>query len=449
MIPFKNLVPRPVITELKGVTKEYLQPSRKKLTILEKVDLAIYENEWLALLGPSGCGKSTLLRILCGLIPPSSGEVYYRQQKLSGLNPGVAMVFQNFALYPWLTVQENIELGLKVLAIPVLKRAQKVRQVIERVGLTGFEEAYPKELSGGMKQRVGLARALAVEPEILCMDEPFSALDVLTAENLRQEIVQLWLKKQMNTQTILTVTHNISEAIYLSTRIVILSRNPGKIHAIVENPLPYPRNPKSPAFQALEDRLHDLLTHLFIPDEPALETAPLLEPRRVPAKIVPIPKVDMGEVVGLAEAIHARGGQIDLFDFADEVNKEFGHVVLIAKAAEMLDLVETPRHEVILTEKGKLFATAHHSLRQQLFLEELKELPVFALILKMLQNAQTHELDEEIIEEELAIRLPNEDPMQLFETLINWGRYADLLDYDPRTKMLSLERVKEEKTEEA
>ncbi|MFO1519448.1 MAG: nitrate/sulfonate/bicarbonate ABC transporter ATP-binding protein [bacterium] len=431
-----------VISELRGVSKRFLTPSGKEIQILENVQLKVCENELIAILGPSGCGKSTLLRILSGLIPPTQGEVYYRGKRLEGLNPGVAMVFQNFALYPWLTVGENIELGLEAIGVARSERSEKMRKVVSRVGLTGFEEAYPKELSGGMKQRVGIARALAVEPDILCMDEPFSGLDVLTAENLRQEIIQLWLHHEMSTQTIFLVTHNISEAIYLATRIVVLGSNPGQIRAIVENPLPYPRDYRSKDFLNLADHIHDLITNVMIPDEVPKEP-PALERRKVSLKIEPLPNVDADDIVGLIEAIHIRGGRIDIFDFAEEVDKEFGDLVLIAKAAEMLNLVDTPKHDVQLTEIGKTFATTDHGEQQRIFKKQLEKLNIFDVVFKMLLTTEEHQLDDEIIEEEFAIRLPNEKPIELFETLLNWGRYAGVFAYDPRGHKLILERRKE------
>jgi NitT/TauT family transport system ATP-binding protein len=429
-----------VITELKNVSKEYLHPSGKLIKILENVNLAIFDNELVAILGPSGCGKSTLLRILSGLIPPTRGEVYYRNQPLLGLNPGVAMVFQNFALYPWLTVSENIEIGLEAKGIEKAERTQKAEQVIAKVGLTGFEDAYPKELSGGMKQRVGIARAMIVEPDLLCMDEPFSGLDVLTAENLRQEIVQLWLKAKANPETILLVTHNITEAIYLATRVVVLSSNPGQIRAVVENPLPYPRNYRSKEFLALADHIHDLITNVMIPDEAVPEAAPFVPRKKMIPKMEPLPNVDADDIVGLIEAIQARGGEIDIFDFAEEVDQEFGKLVLVAKAAEMLDLVDTPKHNVLLTETGITFATSDHAIRQNVFREQLVKLHIFSWVLKLLQNAPEHTIDAELVEEEFAIRIPNENPLDLFETLLNWGRYAGLLAFDPRTNKLILER---------
>ncbi len=435
------------ITELKGVDRDFLSPSGKMLQILSNINLTVREKELIAILGPSGCGKSTLLRILSGLIKPTRGEVFYRGQRLEGLNPGVAMVFQNFALYPWLTVYENIELGLEAKGEPKPLRQEKILQIISQVGLTGYEEAYPKELSGGMKQRVGIARALAVEPDLLCMDEPFSGLDVLTAENLRQEIINLWMDQEMPTHAVLLVTHNISEAIFLANRIVVLGRNPGQIRAIVDNTLPYPRDYRSYDFLALTDRIHDLITHVLIPDE-NLEATPRPEKKRLSVKLEPLPQVDASDIVVLLEAIHARGGEIDMFDFAEEMSQEFGKVVLTAKSAEMLNFVHTPRHLVALTPIGRSFVTGDHDEQQLLFRNQITQLRIFDLVLGLLEKADENLIDAEVIEEEFAIRLPIENPIDLFETLVNWGRYAGLLDFDARTNKLILEKDKSGESKE-
>lgn len=235
---------------LKNVRKFYQQPNGQQIVILENISLELRPGEIVALLGPSGSGKSTLMRIVAGLIPPSQGEVLYHERPLVGLNPGVAIVFQSFALYPWLTVLENVELGLKAKGEPPEARRQKALKMIDIIGLDGFENAYPKELSGGMRQRVGFARALAVEPELLCMDEPFSALDVLTAENLRFELLDLWLERRIPTKAVLIVTHGIEEAVIMADRIIVLGRNPGRIRADLPVTLPHYRDRKHPSFRA-------------------------------------------------------------------------------------------------------------------------------------------------------------------------------------------------------
>lgn len=249
------------LISLESMKKSYQQPNGQEITILESITLDLRPGEIVALLGPSGSGKSTLMRIIAGLIPATQGKVLYHSRPLIGLNPGVAIVFQSFALYPWLTVLENVELGLKAKGVIANERRQKALKMIDVIGLDGFENAFPKELSGGMRQRVGFARALAVEPELLCMDEPFSALDVLTAENLRFELLDLWLEKRIPTQAILIVTHGIEEAVILADRIIVLGRNPGRIRADLTVSLPHYRDRKSASFQALVDQIYKILTN--------------------------------------------------------------------------------------------------------------------------------------------------------------------------------------------
>src|ERR1700734_3560926 len=256
------------IVELIGIEMRFGEGADQKMKVLEDINLKVNEHDVMALLGPSGCGKSTIMRILSGLIQPTSGVVKYRGTPLDGVNPGVAMVFQNFALFPWLTVRENILLGLENSTYAPEERAQHFQKIIEMVGLDGYGDVLPKELSGGMKQRAGIARALIMEPEILCMDEPFSALDVLTGETLRNEIGRIATDPASGFKSLVIVPHNISEAVYLARNIVVLSAHPGRIQRIVPNPLPYPRDPATPAFQHLVAQIHAMLTNSVLHDEP-------------------------------------------------------------------------------------------------------------------------------------------------------------------------------------
>ncbi len=258
-----------LLCDLRSITKNFLLPSGSSMTVLEKISLEVRAEEVLAVLGPSGCGKSTLMRILAGLITPEGGEVMYHGKPLRGRNPGVAIVFQSFALYPWLTVTQNILEPLRSRGLDGAAAMAATQRVIHLVGLSGFEDAYPRELSGGMKQRVGIARALAVEPEILCMDEPFSQVDALTAENLRGEVVRFWSDHSTNPKTIFMVSHDVKEVVFMATRIVVLGTRPSQVRKIFENNLPYPRDYRSPAFMRLVDQIHAVITETEIPDEPA------------------------------------------------------------------------------------------------------------------------------------------------------------------------------------
>src|SRR5438876_2626066 len=265
---------REALCEARHVSHDFVLPNGKPLSVLEDISVAVAPNEVVALLGPSGSGKSTVLRILAGLIKPSHGDVLYHGQPLQGLNPGVAIVFQSFALYPWMTVRQNVETVLEVRGVARPEATERAVQAIARVGLGGFEDAYPRELSGGMKQRVGMARALSVDPEILFMDEPFSQVDALTAESLRAEVIDIWAASDRNPSAILMVSHDIKEVAYMADRIVILGANPGRIQTIVPNGLPRPRDYRSAGFLALVDQLHDIITRAELPDLPPAATGP-------------------------------------------------------------------------------------------------------------------------------------------------------------------------------
>ncbi len=425
----------PVICETRQVRKTYRLPGGKELTVLDNITLDVRRQDVTAILGPSGCGKSTLVRILVGLIEPTSGEVLVHGQPLRGLNPAISMVFQNYALYPWLTVAENVATGLNGRGIDPARRPALIMRAIDRVGLDGFEEAYPKELSGGMKQRVGIARALVAQPELLVMDEPFSGLDVLTAENLRAEVVNLWRDATTDPNSVLIVTHNINEAVFMATRIVVMGANPGVIRAVIDNPLPYPRNYHDAAFIGMADRIHDILTNALIPDEPVLPAAP---PRA--SRVVALPNVNVGEMIGLLERVDDHGGKADIFDLSVEVGKEFGRVLALVKAAELLDLVDTPKQIVVLTPLGKRFLAGNINERKRLLHQQLRELSLFQQIIEILQSQESKSLDEEIVLEELAVRLPTERPQTMFKTIVRWGRYAELLGYNPDERKLYLDQ---------
>src|ERR1051325_878155 len=326
-----------LLLEIRNVFQHFAVAAGRDMEILHDISLEVREQEVVAILGPSGCGKSTLLRTIIGLEKPSSGQILYRGQPQTGLNPSAALVFQNFALFPWLTVQENVAVGLSNLPLNLGERDQRVRRVIDAVGLEGFEEAYPKELSGGMKQRVGLARALAVEPEILCMDEPFSALDVLTGESLRNEVTDLYTSKASPVNSILMVTHSISEAVFMATRIVVMGAHPGAIRAVLDNPLPFPRNEHHPDFLKLSLRVHALVTQTVMPEEPAQAALP--GERRLPVKS--IPTVSLGPTVGLLEVLENEGA-MELFELTNYVDLELTQLLLVVKAAELLRWVTTP-----------------------------------------------------------------------------------------------------------
>jgi NitT/TauT family transport system ATP-binding protein len=420
------------LLEAKNVYQRIALAEGKSLEVLRNFSLSISEREVVALVGPSGCGKSTLLRILIGLQQPSSGEVRYRDKAVTGVNGAAALVFQNFALFPWLTVERNIALSLANHPLDETERSARVRTAINHVGLGGFEDAYPKELSGGMKQRVGIARALVMEPELLCLDEPFSALDVLTAETLRNEVMDLYVSKTSPVNSILIVTHSVEEAVFMANRIVVLGPTPSEIRAVIENPAPYPRDEYQPEFIAVSRQVHALLSQAVMP-EPVLESEGQKPERLI---LSPIPHVTLSAVFGLLEMLENEKGSADLVDLAGRVDQPFTELLLVVGAAELLGWATTPRQQVQLTAEGRKLLAAGVQDRKQLLNARLRQFRIFALIMQMLHRAEDHEVDEQFVVGQLAITYPHEAPRQLFRTVINWGRYAGLFQYSSSRKFL-------------
>ncbi|HVZ80152.1 MAG TPA: ATP-binding cassette domain-containing protein [bacterium] len=417
------------LIELKGVCQEFKLPSGKELNVLQNISLCIEKREVVALLGPSGCGKSTILRILAGLIAPTKGEVFYHDQPLHELNTGVSIVFQSFALFPWMTVAENIQTALESRGFPAADIEERAQKAIQMVGLAGFEETYPRELSGGMKQRVGMARALSVDPEILFMDEPFSHVDALTAESLRAEVIDIWASHDKNPSSILLVSHDIPEVVYMADRIVVLGAHPGRVLKIVENKLPRPRDYRSPEFMKMVDQLHEVITGHEIPDAPE----PVLAPNEVPPP-EPIPDTLPSIMVGLLEYLDAREGKEDVFRIAAETDKEFGEVIKIVKALELLDFVDTPKRQVVLTADGKRFVKATSQERQTIWKEQLLKLGLFKQVNDMLSKHPRARLDEELVKEVIILNLPSENYERTFENFVHWSRFGNLFAYDEETQ---------------
>lgn len=419
------------LCEAQNVAHDFKLPNGKPLRVLDGINLAIKANEVVALLGPSGCGKSTILRILAGLVEPTEGEVLYHDATLHGLNPGVAIVFQSFALYPWMTVRQNIETVLKAAGLDRQEITKRTERVIRLVGLAGFEDAYPRELSGGMKQRVGIARALAVDPEILFMDEPFSNVDALTAESLRAEVLDIWSAKGQNLSSIVMVSHDIKEVAYMADRIVILGANPGTVRTIVQNNLPRPRDYRSPELLSLVDRLHEIITGHELPDIPKA-VGPIAR------AVEPLPEVSGSEVIGLLEYLDARGGKQDLFHIAADTHREFGRVISIVKAAEMLNFVDTPKSLVVLEAEGKRFVEAPAEERKTIWRDQLLNLQLFRVIQDTLEREPSHYLDREFVLETIIMRLPQENYAKLFHTFVRWGRFGQLFEYDEISQRIKL-----------
>lgn len=412
---------------LEGINlkKAFKGPRGQVHQVLDGVSLALREGEIVALLGRSGSGKSTLLRILAGLIPPDQGEVRYLGRSVRGPVPGVAMVFQSFALFPWLTVFENVELGLEARGIPKAERERRVREAIALIGLEGFETAYPKELSGGMRQRVGFARALVMEPDALFLDEAFSALDVLTAETLRNDLLDLWLEGAMPTRAILLVTHNIEEAIYLSDRLLVLG-SPGRILTERRVDLPHPRDPESGSFRALVEAVYEVLTQRL---EVEVRAEKVLAQR--------LPTASVGAMLGLLETLDRMGGRADLPELAEELALEVDDLFPLLDALELLGFARLAAGDVELTEHGRALVHAEPARRRAIFSEHLlKNIPLAEHIRRSLDLAPGHRLGEERFLEALALHLTPEEARQVLDTLIEWGRYAELFAYDDQAGVL-------------
>jgi NitT/TauT family transport system ATP-binding protein len=431
----------PLIT-CNGVTKRFPLPVGKgEFTAVEGITLAIQRGEVLALLGRSGSGKSTLLRMMAGLIPPSEGTITSSGEVLHGANQDVSMVFQSFALLPWLTVLENVELGLEARNVNRASRARRSLRVIDMVGLDGFESAYPKELSGGMKQRVGYARALAVEPKVLFMDEPFSALDVLTAENLRGEIDDLWNAGNFPSQSILLVTHNIEEAVILADRVIVLGSNPGHIRGECQIDLPRPHDRNSQLFKDLVDHLYKVMTN---PEADVATTTAVPAPGAPSKPSSPfskaLPHVRVGSVSGLLELLaEEESASQDVSDLAEGLAVTVDDLLSVLEAATLLDFVKVSGGEVSLTEKGRDFATTTILRSKEVFREQLlARVPLFNSIVKTLSMRKNREMPADFFLDLWDEYFPEEAVQRQLATTVDWGRYAELFEYDTLTQVFTL-----------
>ena len=439
-----------VLLEAQSCSKTYAAeekrpPAQQPHLVLDCVQLEIREGEFVALLGPSGSGKSTLLRILAGLLPPSSGQVFFKGEPQYGPNPHVAIVFQSFALFPWLTVLQNVELGLEAQPLTPTQRLKRTLAAIDLIGLDGFEDAYPKELSGGMRQRVGFARALVVEPELLFMDEPFSALDVLTAANLRKELLGLWREQSMPTRAILMVTHNIDEAVSMADRIFVLGTNPGRIRVELPGLPVAQRSFQSEAHTALVDLIYRIMTSpqedvatLLAARAPQAKTGQLQSPAPRPYQV--LPHVSIGDVTGLVELVHARGGREDLYQLGRHLHLELDDLFPLVEATDVLDLADTEEGDLVLTEAGKHFAEAGVLEEKKVFREQaLAHVSILRQIVQALEAAPRHVLPEEHFLQFLELHFSEAEAQAQLETAINWGRYAELFTFQEDRGMFRLE----------
>ncbi|WP_425058689.1 Vitamin B12 import ATP-binding protein BtuD [Sporomusa carbonis] len=421
------------LIELKNVQKKWNMGGGDSIPVLASINLTIYAGEFLAILGPSGSGKSTLLRIIAGLTPATTGKITYLGQEYHGVNPGAAMVFQSFALFPWLTVLENVMLGLEAKPMSDKAKHEKALHVIDMIGLDGFESAYPKELSGGMQQRVGLGRALVSDPDVLLMDEPFSALDVLTAENLRRDILELWRDKKIPTKTIIMVTHGIEEAVYMADRILVVSGSPARINTDMAVTLPHWRDKNAPAFISLVDKLYSLM----MKREPGdLRKIPLPEGR----EIAVVPHVSAGALTGFLELLEDLNEKTDLYKLADRFMMDSEDFFPIVEGATLLKFAKVVDGDIELTPEGVRFAQASVLERKEFFRTQLiQNVTAINKILAILQSKSNKRMNIEFFEDILANSFPPAEVKSHLDILIDWGRYAELFAYDEQSRQLFLE----------
>jgi NitT/TauT family transport system ATP-binding protein len=448
VVPLSTPSVEPII-RAEHIEKYYSQPSQNRIQVISATDLDIVPGQIVALLGPSGSGKSTMLRTLSGLSTPSAGQVLWHGQPVGQTEINVSIVFQSFALFPWLTVQENVEAPLQARGIPPAERRTRSLKMLDTVGLDGFEAAYPKELSGGMKQRVGFARALVVEPEVLFMDEPFSALDVLTAENLRSELLELWANKTMPTKAVFIVTHNIEEAVLLADRIIVLGRNPGHIRTDFHVQLAQPRDRKSEPFTQLVDYIYKVLTR---PDVPAAVPDQSAGPRPRDQRQMHyqmLPHARPGGIAGLLELLVDKGGRDDIYRLADDLAFEIDDLFPIVDAAQLLGFLTIEEGDAAITPAGAEYANSEILRQKELFrTAALANILLLRQIQRALESKSDHTIPEEFFLDMLDEQFSEEECLHQMETAVAWGRYAELFDFDAARRRFVLPDGQEEAASE-
>ncbi|WP_419729001.1 AAA-associated domain-containing protein [Lichenicola sp.] len=426
------------LVRVRRCRQAYMKESSAALVVLDDVELTLHSGEIVGLLGRSGSGKSTLLRIVSGLLTPTSGEVCWRGSPLVGPAPGVAMVFQSFALFPWLTVQANVELGLEAKGVARAERERLAEEAIELIGLGGYENAYPKELSGGMRQRVGLARALVVHPDLLLMDEPFSALDVLTAENLRTDLIELWSERKLPVKAILIVTHNIEESVLMCDRILVFSSNPGRVAHELIVPFPHPRNRHDLAFRQFVDRIYGLMTRRETP--PPVDAAEATT--ATAAFSQSLPELPMNLMAGLMETLAEEPyrGRADLPLLAGALQLELDDLLPLGESLQMLKFAELEEGDIRLTPDGQSFVHGELDERKRILGASLmKNLPVVSVIRQVLDERWNHRARAERFRDELEDHMSPDYARQTLSTVISWGRYAELFDFDEEADQFFLD----------
>ncbi|MBU6449628.1 MAG: AAA-associated domain-containing protein [Rhodospirillales bacterium] len=431
------------LISVRNCRQAYHKEASADLVVLDDVELTLHEGEIVALLGRSGSGKSTLLRIVAGLLKPTSGDVRWRGEPLKGPAPGVAMVFQSFALFPWLTVQENVELGLEALGVKKDDREERSEEAIDLIGLGGYDGAYPKELSGGMRQRVGLARALVVHPDLLLMDEPFSALDVLTAETLRTDLIDLWMDGKLPVKSIMIVTHNIEEAVLMADRILVFSSNPGRVAHELKVPFAHPRNRFDPAFREMVDDIYGIMTRRKVPEVHAAAAAPNPFAH-------PLHPVGTNLMAGLLETLSGEpyNGRADLPALAAALQFEVDELLPLGETLSMLGFAVLEEGDIQITETGRRFADAETENRKEIFAEALRaHVPLITEIRNVIDQRSNHRAAAVRFRDQLEDHMSPEYAEETLRTVIAWGRYAEFFEYDEEAQQFGLEEEDEEEDE--
>ena len=440
------------IIRAERVEKYYAQPSENRIQVISPTNLSIEPGEIVALLGPSGSGKSTLMRMLTGLSKPSAGEVYWHEIPIEQAQVNVSIVFQSFALFPWLTVFENVEAPLKARGMEPAERRKRAIKILDTVGLDGFQAAYPKELSGGMRQRVGFARALVVEPEVLFMDEPFSALDVLTAENLRSELLELWQNKTIPTRAIFLVTHNIEEAVLLADRIIVLGRNPGHVRTDFKVTLTHPRDRKAAAFTQLVDYVYKVLTQPEA-QPPELPRTPegkqVRDQRQMHYQM--LPHARPGGIAGLLELLLDHDGKDDIYRLADDLSFEIDDLLPIVDAAQLLGFLTVTEGDAAITPTGAEYANSEILRQKELFrTAAVTNVLLLRQIVRAIEAKSDRTVSEEFFHDMLDEQFSEDETIRQLETAINWGRYAELFDFDAsRRRFIQTEKLSTDMPTEA
>jgi NitT/TauT family transport system ATP-binding protein len=428
------------LLEVRHCKQAYHKDSASDFVVLDDVDLTLRSGEIVGLLGRSGSGKSTLLRIVSGLLAPTAGDVIWRGEKLTGPAEGVAMVFQSFALFPWLTVQENVELGLEAQGVARAEREKRAEEAIDLIGLGGYEGAYPKEMSGGMRQRVGLARALVVHPDLLLMDEPFSALDVLTAETLRTDLIDLWMEDKLPVKSVLMVTHNIEEAVLMCDRILVFSSNPGRVAQELRVPFAHPRNRHDAAFRKFVDDIYALMTRratsVPAPAEPGAAGVPVLE------VVHALHPVGTNLLAGLMEtlAMEPYNGRADLPALAAALQLELDELLPLGETLQLLGFAELEEGDIRLTDAGRLFAEADTDTRKHIFADALQtRVKLAATIRGVLDERWNHRASAVRFRDELEDHMSPDYAEDTLHAVIGWARFAELFNYDEEADQFFLE----------